>query len=676
MNATYTQKDRMLQLETPLGVDKLLLSGFSGTEELSRLFCFRLEMISPVENIAFNDIVGKKVTFSIGRPDGGRRYFCGHVSRFSNHGKGDFLNSYSCEVVPWLWFLTKSSNCRVFQDKSVATIIAEVFDKLGFSDYEINVSTFRTLDYCVQYRETDFNFVTRLMEEEGIFYYFRHENGKHVMVIGDGKGSYADCDEKEIQFLSSSGKQEIHDNVTAWEHTQEFVSGKVIQRDFNYEDPGSTLETSTPTKLSLPGIKKYEVYDYPGEYAKEGHGAKLSDMRMQEQEAMHDVVQGSGVVRSFAPGLKFGVKHHRSRGEQGKSYVLMSVQHQANVGAAYLGAAGAPGDTTYRNSFAAIPDSVTFRPRRSAYKPTIHGAQTAFVVGPAGKEIHTDKLGRVKVQFHWDREGKKDDNSSCWIRVAQFWAGNKWGALFIPRIGHEVVVQFLEGDIDRPLIVGSVYNEESQQPYTDNPTWSGIKTESSTGGGGSNELRFEDKKGSEDIYFHAQKDFHRVVENNDDLKVHNDQTITIDNSRTTKVDKGNDTLDVEQGDRITRVRTGNDWLKIKSGDHHTDLATGSEYLKVEKGNRDVQIEMGNDTLTIKMGNQTTKLDLGKSETEAMQSIEFKVGQSSIKIDQMGVTIKGMMVTVDGEMMTQVKGMMTQIDASAMLMAKGGLTMIG
>jgi type VI secretion system secreted protein VgrG len=266
------------------------------------------------------------------------------------------------------------------------------------------------------------------------------------------------------------------------------------------------------------------------------------------------------------------------------------------------------------------------------------------VVGPSGEEIFTDKYGRVKVQFRWDRQGTNDGNSSCWVRVATPWAGKQWGAIHIPRIGQEVVVAFEEGDPDQPIIVGSVYNAEQMPPYSlpDNKTQSGMKSRSSLEGGPDdfNELRFEDKKGSEDIYFHAQKDFHRVVENDDDLKVGHDQTITIHNDRTATIEEGNDKLTIEKGDR------------------------------------EVKIEMGNDSLLISMGNQTTRLDLGKSETEAMQSIELKVGQSSIKVDQTGVTIKGMMVKVEGQIQTEVKGLMTNVSGDAILQVKGGLTMIG
>jgi type VI secretion system secreted protein VgrG len=319
---------------------------------------------------------------------------------------------------------------------------------------------------------------------------------------------------------------------------------------------------------------------------------------------------------------------------------------------------GAEAPCTYKNSFTCIPAEVSYRPQRSTPRPVVHGTQTAVVVGPAGEEIHTDKYGRVQVRFHWDRE----QVSSCWCRVASPWAGKQWGVIHIPRVGQEVVVAFQEGDPDRPLIVGSVYNAEMMPPYAllENRTQSGIKTRSSLDGSHSNfnELRFEDKKGREDIVLHAEKDFHRSVENDDDLKVEHDQTIEIKNHRTETVKEGDEKVTIEKGKRTITVEAGNDLHQIK------------------KGNREVKIDMGNDSLTISMGNQTTKLALGKSETEALQSIELKVGQSSIKLDQMGVTIKGMTVNIEGEIQTQVKGLMTKVSADAVLQVQGGLTMIG
>jgi type VI secretion system secreted protein VgrG len=336
------------------------------------------------------------------------------------------------------------------------------------------------------------------------------------------------------------------------------------------------------------------------------------------------------------------------------AYVLTAVTHTLKGGSDFQ--SGAPGPFEYRVEFVCIPAALPFRPPRTTPRPRVAGTQTAVVVGPAGEEIFTDKYGRVKVQFQWDREGKKDADSSCWARVGSIWAGKQWGAIHIPRIGQEVIVDFLEGDPDQPIILGSVYNAEQMPPYKlpDNKTQSGLKSRSTLKGSPDNfnELRFEDKKGSEEVYFHAEKNFTRIVENNDTLKVGFE-----------KKDQGDQTMEVFNNQKLT------------VGAGKAQAADGSQTVSIYK-DRTATIEMGNDSLTIKMGNQTTKLNLGKSETEALQSIELKVGQSSVKVDQTGVTIKGLMIQVEGQVMTQVKGLMTQVTADAILTAKGALTMIG
>ncbi|MCI0460379.1 MAG: type VI secretion system tip protein VgrG [Gemmataceae bacterium] len=690
----YTQDKRLLAVTTPLGKDVLLLSSFTGQEEMSRLFHFQLVMLSEKDSLAAKDIVGKEVGWTVGRADKEPRHFHGVVSRFSaGRMYGRTLREYRAEVVPWLWFLTRTADCRIFQNKTAPQIVEQIFKDLGFSAFKTDLKgTYVKRDYCVQYRETDFDFVSRLMEQEGMFYYFLHEKGKHTLIVADHKNAYKDCADKKV--VHSPGTT-LPGHVTVWDHQYEFRPGQYAQTDYNFETPSTSLMTTTKTVVKLPGNDKYEIYDYPGVYLKKADGDALTKVYMEEQEAAYDVVNAEGTSSTFSPGGKFTLDKHECTPEQGKEYVVTSVRHSART-TGYI--AGDSEGEDYRNVFTCVPSAVTFRPARTTPRPVVQGPQTAAVVGPKGEEIYTDKYGRVKVQFHWDREGKKDENSSCWIRVSQGWAGKNWGAVFLPRIGQEVIVDFLEGDPDRPIITGRVYNAEQMPPYElpANQTQSVIKSRSSKGGGTAdfNELRLEDKKGSEDIYFHAQKDFHRVVENDDDLKVGRDQTIEIKNHRTETVKEGNEKVTIEKGKRevfvdtgddlhqvkkgkrTVVVDTGDDSHQIKTGNRSVVVDTGNDSHQIKKGNRAVQIDMGNDTLTIKMGNQTTKLNLGKSSTEAMQSIELKVGQSSIVVDQKGVTIKGMMITIEGQVQTQVKGLMTQVSGDAMLQLKGGIIMIG
>ena len=493
--ASITQAQRTLSLKTPLGTDVLLLLGFSGTESLSRLFSYQLDLASENDAIAAKDIVGKKVSWSISRFDQNPRFFSGIVSRFVagalNRRK---LRTYRAEVVPWPWLLTRTTDCRIFQNQNTPDIITTIFGDFGFNDYALELKgSFPKREYCVQYRETAFNFISRLMEHEGIFYFFRHEDGKHTMVLANAASSYADCPESPVEYSPGSLAP---NHVQSWEHHYEFRSGKWTRTDYNFETPSTNLLTTTSTVIDLPDAPKYEIFDYPGEYVVKGVGDPVTKVRMEEEEAGYSIVNASSQCCTFTPCGKFTLQGHDVAAEDG-DYVITSIRHSATEASYGSTANGA----TYHNQFTCIPATVIYRPSRATPKPMVQGPQTAVVTGPGGEEIYVDKYGRIKVQFFWDRKGKKDDKSSCWIRVAEQWAGKNWGFVCNPRIGQEVIVDFLEGDPDRPLITGRVYNAEQMPPYDlpGNMTQSGIKSRSSKGGSPANynEIRFEDKKGSE-----------------------------------------------------------------------------------------------------------------------------------------------------------------------------------
>ena len=652
-----SQQERFLNLTTPLGDDALLLTSFLGNEEMSRLFTYELEMISDNASIEASEIVGRNVTFSVLLPDDSRRFFSGIVSHFMAGEMGrEQRRRYRAEVVPWFWFLTRTADCRIFQNKTVPEIIEQVLGDLGFSDYQLQIQLdHKNWEYCVQYRETDFNFLSRLMEQEGIFYFFKHEEGKHTLVMADHKGAYFDCPEGEVDLPADVSGVAVTDHLTEWEHHYEFRPGKFAQTDFDFKKPGTDLMTETDTVVELPDVDKYEVYDYPGEYVEKSDGETETRIRMEEEETSHDVVRGSSTCRTFATGAKFQVGTHHSSNEEGKSYVITSIQHTATEMMAYETGTDIP-ESDYTNNFDCIPEDVVFRPARITPKPLTSGVQTAIVVGPSGEEIYTDEYGRVKVQFHWDREGQKDENSSCWIRVSQNWAGEKWGIIFNPRIGQEVIVDFIQGDPDRPIITGRVYNAEQMPPYDlpSKQTQSTIKTRSSKNGSPANfnEIRFEDKKGEEELYIHAEKDRNDVVENNHTQKVGVDQTITIGNNQKLtvggpKAKDGSQTVEIWK-DQTTTIKTGD---------------------------RTTTIEKGDDVLKINTGDRTTKVKLGKMHTDAMKSIEFKVGASSIKLTQQDITIKAPMITIKGETTIDLKSPMTTVKGDAMLTLKGGITMI-
>jgi type VI secretion system secreted protein VgrG len=594
----YTQAERRIAIETPLGENTLLLRGLSGVEAISRLFSFDLDLLSENDSIKFEDIVGKSVTLRILDAEGAERYWNGVVSRFSQGAQDRRLFAYRAVMVPWLWLLTRTADCRIFQNKSVPDIIQQIFKDLGFQDFELRLyGSFSPREYCVQYRETDFDFVSRLMEEEGIYYYFKHQKGKHTLVLANDPAAHAACPgQAAARYDFRGGGVKYEDVVTEWRQHEEFRPGAWSQTDYNFETPSTSLA------VSLNGRNRYEIYDYPGEHNIRGEGDRLARIRLQEQTAQCVISQGSGGCRHFVSGFSFTLRDHY-RASLNQQYLLTAIRHTATQEDYEAGAGGSSnnGELTYHNSFECIPFSTPYRPLRVTPRPFVHGCQTAVVVGPGGEEIYTDKYGRVKVQFHWDREGKKNENSSCWVRVSHPWAGQGWGAVSIPRIGQEVVVDFLEGDPDQPIIIGRVYNAEQMPPFgmPAGAVVSGIKSNSTKGGGGYNEISLNDTKGTELINIHAQYDQQKKVEHDERVTIGNDRTevvghdekITIDHDRTEEVKHdetikiGNDKSELVLRDRsLDVVRDKNETVRHNKSVHvmgnHGEGIDGSMTISV------------------------------------------------------------------------------------------------
>ncbi len=689
MSETIEQGDRWLSVDTPLGQDVLLISGLNGVERMSRPFEFRLDLLSQDGSLKPSDILGKSVTVTIKRPSSDPRYINGIVRRFSVGPMATRdLRSYSAEIVPEFWLLSQTVDFKIFQSKTAVAIIEDVFKACSFTAYRKGAmnETHAEREYCVQYGESCLDFTQRLMQEEGIYYYFEHKDGEHTMVLSDHVSGYGDVDEEEVTYNTDTMLSRAVNN---WRPRYEFQSGKWVQRDFDFENPGNvkSLEAESDTSVDVSAFSSYERFHYPGGYVQKSNGTMLTKVRMTELEGRYEIIDGDGDLASFYPGGKFTLKNEPVTGASNNQFVLTSVSHSASGGTLVSGMAGGE---SYSNSFSCVPADTVFRPARETPKPMVHGPQTAIVVGQSGQEIYCDKYGRVKVQFHWDRYGKSDENSSCWVRVAQMWSGKNWGTIFTPRVGMEVVVEFLDGDPDRPLVVGTVYNGDNGTPYTldSNKTQSGILTRSSTGGSTdtANELRFEDKKGSEEIFFHAEKDFKREVENDDTLDVGNDQTITIENDRTETV-KNDETITIEnnrtetvkadetvtiEGDRSDTVQ--GDSSETIQGDATYDV-TGDHALTVSSGDRKVTVSSGDDTLTANTGNITIKASAGKITMEAMQGIELKVGSNSVKIDMSGVTINGTLVKASATGAATLEGAMATVQGSGVLALKGGIIKI-
>jgi type VI secretion system secreted protein VgrG len=530
---TYGQADRPIAITTPLGKDVLLLNGFRGHETISQLFHFQLDLLAEsTTDIKFDKILGQSATVEMRLVNDAQRHINGIVKRFSQGGRtdADFIH-YSAELVPKVWLLTKSVRSRIFQHLSIPDILKKVF--AGFDvTYEI-ATVFKARDYCVQYRESDFDFASRLMEEEGIYYFFKHTAGGHQLVVTDHSAPVIPGQSTVVyEELQGGVREDVR--ILGWEKSQELRAGECTLWDHSFELPTKNLEARQKTvesvtvgkvthKLKAGGNENLEIYDYPGGYAQRFDGTdkggspqpaeiqnifedstRTVKIRMEQETVAALDIRGKSNCGQFNAGHKFTLTRHFNADGQ---YLLTRLEHDAQLGGNYRSDAVLP--FRYENQFTCIPAALRYRPQRLTRRPAIAGIQTAMVVGPAGEEVFVDRYGRVKVQFYWDREGKKDPQSSCWLRVAQIWAGKGWGGFFWPRIGHEVVVSFEEGDPDQPLIVGSVYNGDNPPPFQlpAMKNFAGIKSASVHGNARENYngVVFVDEKGKEHLAIHSER---------------------------------------------------------------------------------------------------------------------------------------------------------------------------
>lgn len=696
-----TQAHRPIAVATPLGDEKVLIKSFSAAEQLGRPFRIELELLSEDGAIKPFDILGQRVTVRVAQPNGDTRYFNGHVSRWYQTTPAGGMARYRATLVPWLWLLSRAANCRIFQETSIPDIVQTVFRDHGFSDFQVNLNgSYDPVEYCVQYRETDFNFVSRLLEQVGIYYWFKHEDGKHTMVLSDSPAAHRpNASYTDITYHAPDRVVVGREFITDWSFERRVQSGKFVHTDFDFNKPDTNLETRSQASISHAG-SQFEVFDYPGEYSKSGLGETLAKIRMEEMQAEHETAQGETDSRGVATGYKFTLKGF-PRGDQCKEWLVTSTTIHAESDS-YEGGGAGSGAPIYRCSFTALDATQQYRPPRLTPKPLISGPQTAIVVGKAGEEIWTDKHGRVKVVFHWDREGKHDETASCWMRVAQAWAGKKFGAIFIPRIGHEVIVEFLEGDPDRPIVTGCVYNAREAPPYAlpGNMTRSGVKTNSSKGGGGFNEIRFEDKKGSEQVFFHAEKnqdvrvkndsfewvghDRHLVIKNNQlelveqdrNEHVKRDHKETIDRDRNLHV-KGKQAALIEKTLSLTVMEDVAEVFKK----NHSETVTKDLYIKA----KNIVIE-AEENLTIKAGAPKTYLAMtsdgaklgtdGEIVLDAKKDITQKTLKNFVLEATMNMNMKGTAgLVVEGVATAEVKSPMTTVKGDGTLVMKGGLVTI-
>lgn len=639
----------MMKVFTPLGEDYLLINKFTAVESISELFEYELELLHEEDegegrtptDVDPASILGKGVAVSIQQKDGTQRIFSGMVASFSRGHRRTRFTYYFAKVVPHVWILTQNIQSKIYQQKSVPDILQEVLS--GFEvKYEIQASL-KPRNYCVQYRESDFDFISRLMEEEGLYYYFEHVDGKHTMIIADTPQSHVPVPSSEsVKYgIEASDEYEFAPSISdLWVDTR-LQTGKVTTWDYNFQEANNKLQKQQPSMFNVGDNQKLELYEYPGGYARKYDGIDkgggespddLSEIHNDSQRTIENmmhaldsgyrVLTGTSDCSSFTAGHKFALVEHPDS-NLNCDYMLTSVTHEAEQNPSYISEEEV--DEPYTNSFTCVKQgqgTPRYVPPRKTDRPVIPGTQTAVVVGPGGEEIFTDKYGRIKVQFHWDRYGKVDASSSCWVRVAQLWAGNGWGSMFIPRIGMEVVVHFIEGDPDRPIVTGCVYNPLAMPAYTlpDEKTKSGIKTDSSTGGGGFNELRFEDLAGEEQIFMHAQKNMDIRVKNDTKETVMNDRHLIVENNQ------------LEDVRRDKHLKVGGDRSESVTG---TASLTAQEIHQKANQNFAVEATQG---VHIK-GTMSTTI-------ESDTSVTLKCGGSSISLSPMMISISAPLVNIN------------------------------
>ncbi|HLO42552.1 MAG TPA: type VI secretion system tip protein VgrG [Phycisphaerales bacterium] len=640
MASKITQDNRFIAIDTVLGKDVLLLVRFTCREALSRLYEIDAEVTSEKFDIDFDKILGTAVTLKVMRGDNKFRYFSGVVSRFVQTTAPGEHARYEMRIVPWFWLLTRTSDCRLFQNKTVPEVVKAVFDAYPFADFKANLSgEYKPREFQVQYRETDFNFVSRLLEQEGITYYFEHdEKGKHTLNLVDAPTSHPEyAGYEKIDWAGTRGGALDKQVITEWTYEKSVQPAKYATTDFNFKTPSTPLLAPAENAPKHP-MKDFEVFDAPGEYEKKADGDEIAKIRLQELQSAQEVASGAGNSRGVCVGNTFTLNHAPRDDWKDKKWLVTEAVHRA-VSDPYI-AQHAGAQDEFSTRFSIVNAQTLWRPARITPKPTIPGPQTAVVCGPKGNEIHTDEFGRVKVKFHWDRESKADENSSCWIRVSQQWAGKKWGAIMIPRIGQEVIVEFLEGDPDRPIITGRVYNAESEVPYKlpDFATVSTWKSMTSPDGGGFNELRFEDKKGSEVVFLNAQKDL--------EVRVKHDRHESIENDRHLVV--GNDRFEHVKHDQ--HVKIDNERVEEVAKDYSTKIG-GKEMRSVAetlslKVSKDVAEEF--DASASRTVKQKYSVKADEIVLEGGTHVTIKVGGCHVSIDSSGITIAGAKIELESK----------------------------
>ncbi|MBW4024260.1 MAG: type VI secretion system tip protein VgrG [Proteobacteria bacterium] len=643
MSSTITRDHALLSMTSPLGPDVLIPTTFTCEEALGEPYLAVVEAVSMRASIDPASLLHQPVCIALRPRFEAPRHLHGLVRKVTaTGGQARHAYGYRLEIVPALWFLSQTEDCRIFENKATRDILQTIFGEHRLR-VSFRVQSTQPRPLTVQYNETDLAFVTRLMEEDGWFYLFQHEADAHTMVIADSNAACARLKDGAVTLRPGMGT----DDLSAWESGQATALGRVSLADWDPERPSALVTGVTNTALNVPDAPNRDRFHWPARTLNRNTAEGFSRSSIEAAEVEATLSHGGGFNPDFQPGARIQVS--ASIGAPPADFILYRVTHHA-VSESWRSSDEAVG---YRNSFSAFPTGRPWRPVRRTPRPLMAGICSAEVIGPADEEIHTDALGRIKLRFRWDHRQDANPSSGVWVRVMQPWSGPRMGWSFIPRIGTEVAVAFMDGDPDRPVVVGQMHHNDQNPPLAlpDQKTRSGLHTRSTPGGGFDNasELWFEDKKGAEEVFLHAERNL--------TVEVEHDASTTVDHDRSVVVTEGNDTHTVKQGNRTVEISRGDD------------------KLTVSQGNRVVDVPMGNHTIQSTEGDISIKTAMGAVTVEAMQSITLKVGQSTITLDQTGVTIKGLNLQFEGTAMTTVKAPITQINAAGMMKATAGIMML-
>lgn len=701
-------QNRQVRLVTPLGPKKAFLMRAEIAEAISQMTDTDLQFLSPDLNLDIGQILGRKLSVEIDTEDGSVRAWHGHCINCHFEGLYEGMALFRAELRPWIWFLTLSKNCRIFQQMTTIEILKKIFGDAGFSDYRVATrETYAKRPYTIQFRESDYDFINRLMEEDGIYWFSEYDQSKETLVIADDIKAHKPLPQAEVIdfFFKEESYRRDQDHIFEWFEGENVTTGKVALNSYNFETPTASMKTVVAIPQGSHPKKDVEEYDFAGDYTDTEDGKRLARVRQQANACLHQRARGTGNVRTLATGGTFTLAGHpRSRINQ--EYLIIAAKHALQIETDYDEEGQARSrhrrdgqeeevPDTYRCEFEVLPKGTPFRAPLQTEMPRLYGVYSALVVGPSGEEIYTDKYGRVKVKFPWDVVGASDDTAmAIWARVALPWTGSLWGWQSVPRIGMEVVVQFENGHPDFPVVTGMRYNGRDMPPWElpANMTQTGIKTNSSKGGGGYHELCFEDKKGEEFVRFQSEKDYMATIKNNATVSVGfekadpGDYTEKIKNHMTTEIESGNHTFTVKSGKQTVKVKQdreltveGNETVKISKNKNDTISQNYSIDVGPNltiKAKSKIVIECGGSKIEMTPG--SIKITSPQIEVNASMSLKAEGGMSTEV--KGGMTLKaegGLMTEVKGGMMLKAESdLMTEVKGGALTTIKGGLIMIG